>query len=347
MWIFDSFRAGRIQGRQSGLTIRVARLILIALLACLAPALLPAPLRAAGRLYQVREVKPRVFVWIPDDVIEDEGDPQYVRAGTAGFIIADQGVVVINTTNSPFHARELLYEIRQRTQAPVWYVINTGSSGDEMLGNEVFEDLQAVIRSTAQIQAAIRERGETLAALEQGDQGLQRRMRGIHITPPSQTFSGQMELPVAPLSIQLVAFDPGVRGLAVHIPQLRIAFLGDLFQNQYFPRLESRDIHSWIAALRKAEAWNADVYVPGHGEPAGRDRVQQFREFLEWLAGEVQSRVQQGKSLARVQLDLLPLKGYSWHAPEQAAGLLTDVYRQLAAEGRGAASGANSVPSKP
>lgn len=341
MWTSDSLRAGPAPGRLPRLTIRAARLILILLVSCLVPAMT----RAAGRLYQVREIKPRVFAWIPDDVIEEEGDPQYVRAGTAGFIIADQGVVVINSTNSPFHARELLYEIRQRTQEPVWYVINTGSSGDEMLGNEVFGDLQAVILSTPQIQAAIRERGEALAARERGDRVLQRSMRGIHITPPNRTFEGQMELPLAPLSIQLIALDSGVKGLAVHIPQLRVAFLGDLFQNQYFPRLGSRDIHGWIEALRKAEAWGADVYVPGHGEPAGRDQVQQFREFLEWLASQVQTRIQEGKSLERVQLDLLPFKGYSWHAPEQAAGLLADVYRQLAAGG--AASGRTSVPPKP
>jgi cyclase len=308
------------------MTNRAAELTLIALLCCLAPGVA----RAAGRLYQVREIKPRVFVWIPDDVIEAEGDPEYTRAGTAGFIIADQGVVVINTTNNPFHARELLYEIRQRTEEPVWYVINTGSSGDETLGNEVFGDLRAVILSTAQIQAAIRERGEALAARERGDRELQRRMRGIHITPPNRTFEGQMDLPVAPLSLQLIAFDPGVKAVAVYLPQLRIAFLGDLFQNEYFPRLESRDIHNWIEALRKAEAWDADVYVPGHGEPAGRNELQQFRQFLEWLTSEVQTRIREGKSLERVELEMLPFKGYSWHAPEQAPLLLADVYRQLA-----------------
>lgn len=344
MWMFDSFRAGRAQGQPPRLTIRAAAPILVALVCCLAPVVS----RAAGRLYQVREMKPRVFVWIPDDVIEAEGDPQYTRAGTAGFIIADQGVVVIDTTNSPFHAREVLYEIRQRTELPVWYVINTGSAGDEILGNEVFGDLRAIILSTPQIQAAIRDRAQALVARERGDRDFQRRLRGIHITPPNRTFEGQMELPVAPLSVKLIAFDPGVNGLAVYLPQLKIAFLGDLFQNEYFPRLESRDIHGWIEALRKAEAWDADVYVPGHGEPTGRDQLQQFRRFLEWLNNEVETRIKQGKSLERTQLDMLPFKGYSWHAPEQAAGLLADVYRQLAGEGgRGAVSGATSSPPKP
>ena len=36
---------------------------------------------AAGWLYKVQEVKPNVFVWVADDVLDLEGDPQFDRAG--------------------------------------------------------------------------------------------------------------------------------------------------------------------------------------------------------------------------------------------------------------------------
>ena len=85
-------------------------------------------------LYSVQEVKPNVFVWIPDDVIDQECDPLFTRAATAGFIVTSQGVVVIDTSNSPMHARDLLYEIRQRTDLPIRYVINTSSAPDHMSG---------------------------------------------------------------------------------------------------------------------------------------------------------------------------------------------------------------------
>src|SRR5438876_9340185 len=37
---------------------------------------------AAAGLYQVLEIKPEVFVWLPDDVLDQEGDPDFARAGT-------------------------------------------------------------------------------------------------------------------------------------------------------------------------------------------------------------------------------------------------------------------------
>ena len=95
---------------------------------------------AAGWLYKVQEVKPNVFVWVADDVLDLDGDPQFDRAGTAGFIVTPEGVIVVNTTNSPFHGRELLYEIRHHSELPVRYVIDTNSSGEQILGNEVFTD---------------------------------------------------------------------------------------------------------------------------------------------------------------------------------------------------------------
>jgi glyoxylase-like metal-dependent hydrolase (beta-lactamase superfamily II) len=299
----------------------------LGLVACLT---VPSVARAAGRLYQVREVKPHVFVWIPDDVLETEGDPQYPRAGTSGFIITPQGVIVVDTTNSPFHARELLYEIRQRTDQPIRYVVDTGGSGDEVLGNEVFSDLQATLVSTSAIQTEIRDRAQALAERAGEDHKFERRLRGIHITAPGQTFDNELQLSLGGQEIRLIALDSGLRAASVYLPAAKVAFLGDLFQNQYFPRLESRDLSRWIEALRQAEAWDAEVYVPGHGEPAGKKEVEQFRAFLEWLTSEVRTRVAEGKSLAEVKAELLPLKNYPWHAPEQAVELVEDAYQQLA-----------------
>src|SRR5579863_8028848 len=145
------------------------------------------PAFAAGTRYEVREVKPHVFVWIPEDIIEQDGDPDFTRAGTAGFIVTREGVVVVDTTNTPFHGRELLYEIRQRTEQSVAYVVDTSGTSDQALGNEVFRDTGATILAAHGADAAMRERQQQLNRLMTGDRQLQRRMRGIHVKLPDRT----------------------------------------------------------------------------------------------------------------------------------------------------------------
>ena len=286
---------------------------------------------AAGCRYAVVEVKPHVFVWVPEDIIEQDGDLRFSRAGNAGFILTPDGVVVVNTTNSPFHARELLYEIRRSTDEPVKYVINTSSEADQMLGNEVFVDQQAAILSTPETQAEIRSYQQNLIRDEKGDPKLQARMRGIHPTVPNQTFDRETAMRVGDQEIRLLALPgAGSKGdAAVLVPKAKVVFLGDLYENGYFPQIGSRDVRGWIDTLRQVEGWDVEIYVPGHGDPSRKRELLEFRQFLEWLIAEVRTRVQEGKTLEQVKGEMLPF-AYHWRAPELGPRAVEAVYRQLA-----------------
>ncbi len=299
--------------------------------------LLPTPnfLLAAGGRYEVREVRPHVFVWIPEDIVEIEGDPEFSRAGTAGFIVTPDGVVVIDTANTPFHGREIYYEIGHRTDAPVKYVVDTDSEGSHTLGNEVFVDEQAVIISTADVVAGVKEYQKQLVQRLENDWRLQARMRGIHVTPPSRTFEREMRLGVSGEEIRLVSLNAGDSNAAVYLPQSKVLFLGDLFENGFLPTLgmipPPRDIRRWIQTLRDVETWTVDIYIPGHGAPGGKQDVAQFRQFLEWLASQVEARIKAGKSLDQVKAELLPqVEGRPLRAPELAAPAIEAVYQQFA-----------------
>ncbi|MGO9271710.1 MAG: MBL fold metallo-hydrolase [Terriglobia bacterium] len=299
---------------------------------------LPTPnfLLAAGGRYEVREVRPHVFVWIPEDIVEIEGDPEFSRAGTAGFIVTPDGVVVIDTANTPFHGREIYYEIGHRTDVPVKYVVDTDSEGSHILGNEVFVDEQAVIISTADVVAGVKGYQQQLAQRLEGDWRLQARMRGIHVTPPSRTFEREMRLDVPGEEVRLVSLNAGDSDAAVFLPQSKVLFLGNLFESGFLPTLRlippRRDIRRWIQTLRDVETWSVDVYVPGHGAPGGKQDLAQFRQFLEWLANQVETRIKAGKSLDQVKAELLPqVEGRSLLAPELAAPAIEAVYLQLAA----------------
>jgi glyoxylase-like metal-dependent hydrolase (beta-lactamase superfamily II) len=244
-------------------------------------------LYAAAWRYQVIEVKPHIFVWAPEDIRDQEADPEYDRAGTASFIITDEGVIVVNTTNSPFHAREILYEIRARTDQPVKAVINTDAAPDHFLGNEVFADLQATLISTAEAQSQMREYRQQLARRLDGDQDLMDAMRSFHPTSATQTFKDDWTLRLGSRELKLspVAAGPAGAGSAVvYLPDAKVLFLGDLYENGMIPRFDSADLKGWIEFLKKVEGWDVDVYVPGHGPPGGKRDLAEFRRFLEFLA---------------------------------------------------------------
>lgn len=289
-------------------------------------------LAADDSYYDIQEVKPNVFVWVAKDILNQEGDPQFNRAGNAGFVITPEGVVVINTTNSPFNARTLLYEIRKRTDQPVRYVINTGASPDVMLGNESFEDFQPSILSTPRAAQEMRDYKNGFPARIEGNWKIAASMRGVHPLPPTGTFEKEDTIKVGGQEIRLLNLgdnaSPG--DAAVYLPGSKVLFLGNIFENEYIPRISSSNMEHWIDTLRKVESWSVDVYVPGHGQPAGRARVQQFRGFLEWLYGSVRSGMHGGKSLGQLQAELVPFPNLHWHATELEPEAVAGVFRMLA-----------------
>ena len=242
---------------------------------------------ALGGRYTLTEVKPHVFVWVPEEIHDYDGDPRFDVAGTAGFIIGQGGVIVIDTTNTPFHAREVRYEIRERTDLPIKYVIDTDSRGDHILGNEVFTDDRATIISTPVAAAAMHEYyldlGKRMAAEGEPGMRMRQRMRGIHFTLPTEEINKDMTIGVGGEEVRLLLSlaGPTAGNIVVYLPASKVLFLGDLFENGYKPQTEGADIQRWVAYLRKVETWDVDVYVPGHGAPGDKKSLAAFIQVLE------------------------------------------------------------------
>jgi glyoxylase-like metal-dependent hydrolase (beta-lactamase superfamily II) len=179
----------------------------------------------------------------------------------------------------------------------------------------------------------MREYQQDLARRLQEDWRMPLRMRGIHPTLPNQTFAGQLHLRVGGRELQLIDAKLGspTGNLMVYLPDAKVIFLGDLYQNAYFPSVDSRDIHRWVDTLEQVEKLDVDIYVPGHGQPSGKKELGEYRLFLTWLKNEVEARIREGKSLDQVKHDLDSLETYHWHAPELAPNAVEAVYKQLVA----------------
>ncbi|MCK5256472.1 MAG: MBL fold metallo-hydrolase, partial [Deltaproteobacteria bacterium] len=55
-----------------------------------------------------------------------------------GYIVTDEGVVVVDTQLIPFFANEMIKEIKAITNKPIKYAINTHWHTDHVGGNEAF-----------------------------------------------------------------------------------------------------------------------------------------------------------------------------------------------------------------
>lgn len=272
------------------------------------------------------EIAPNVFAVCPDDAAGKN------RAGipvatSGGFVIGNQGVLIIDTMINRRLAEQVLALIRARTTKPILYAVNTSYHGDHSYGNQFLPAETKVIQHE-NTQKYIQEHfPDDIAFMSQ--------YFGTH--------SGLQELTPTPAAILLKDgdrrdFDLG--GTVVTVKHLGFAqTAGDLFVSAAAgkvvftgnPVISGGPSFSWLLDGRSGDALAtlqrlrtelpADaIIVPGHGTPTGVAAIDAHIRYLTDLRREVTAALGDGLDLAatteRVSKRLEPSYGtykiYPW-----------------------------------
>lgn len=221
--------------------------------------------------------------------------PKSPAGANAGFVIGANGVLVIDTFEDPAAAKAMLAAIREKTDKPIRYVVDTHYHLDHTAGNNVFAAAGATV--LAQQNVRTWERTQNL------------KFFGPHPTAKQQQF-------VATLGLPSVTYNDGVtiwlgdrkiivRTLEGHtggdstavIPDAKVVFTGDLFWNHTLPNLIDANTREQIASNDTYLRDYPDAtFVPGHGEIGKAADVRAFRNYLVALRASVTAAQKSGKS---------------------------------------------------
>jgi len=211
-----------------------------------------------------------------------------LSGSNAGFIIGDDGVLVVDSFFEADTAKAMLAEIRKITPKPIRYVVNTHYHADHVGGDQVFKDAGAIIITHRNVRAWMRP--ENL------------RMFGNVPDPAlkAQITQQMTQLPLpdlvteSPITVWLGARRVDIRpaeghtggDLVVGVPDAKVLFCGDLLWHMP-PNTVDGNTSKWIATVRGFEQL-ADAasmtYVPGHGDLETVKDVVLFRGYLTDLA---------------------------------------------------------------
>ena len=227
----------------------------------------------------------------------------------AGFIIGDDGVLVVDTFQSAAAATQLLAAIQEKTKLPVRFVVNTHYHIDHVAGNGVFHDAGA--RIVAQRNVRGWERTENLKFFG-ANPAADRKAWVESLTLPDVVYDDAVDLYLGSRKVQ-VRYMLGHTGgdSVVSIPDANVVFMGDLFWNTTLPNTIDGDTAAWMQTDdREAADFPKASFVPGHGEVGNAQDVTAFRGYLQALRTAVasgRSKNLTGDALnAAVKADLAP-----------------------------------------
>lgn len=255
------------------------------------------PLHAAEPDFQLQKTGDRVWAAI----VNDAG----LAGGNAGFVIGDDGVLVIDTFQDPRPARVLLSEIRKLTPLPIRFVVNTHYHLDHVNGNDVFAAAGATIVAHRNVRAWMRT--ENIKMLDPPVTP-EKKARVASLTLPTVVHDSHLDLFLGGRRVH-VRYYPGHTGSdsVVSIPDAHVVFCGDMLWKDHIPNLIDASTGAWIESLDAMQKdYGPSTWVPGHGSIASGADVLVFRKYLTDLRANVQRAQAAGKSGDALVQALLP-----------------------------------------
>ena len=239
------------------------------------------------------------------------------------FVVTRDGVLVADAQINEADTKGLLAAIAKVTPLPVRYVVVGSDHNDHVGGNTAFPAGTTFI-SHPTSKKVIEERNRTAA---------------VKLPVPSEVVSDKRVLSIGGTEIQLLFLGRAHTGgdLSVFLPRENVLFMSEAYLNRLFPSLYGGYPSEWVAALKKAEAMNAAIYVPGHGfidsPRVLREELVSFRQSVEKVVSEGYRLRAANVPLARAaRSSVLGPFGYWTRAAQNLPEALGRVYAEAAGE---------------
>ena len=206
----------------------------------------------------------------------------------AGFVVTDDGVVVIDALGSPALAKELIAEIRRVTAQPIRYLIVTHYHADHIYGLQAFKAVGATIIA----HRAGREYISSDTARLRLEASRKELFPWINETTRVVAADRWLDAQRTTLRVGTYVFEIRHVGpahtsedLVVFVPKRGVLFAGDLVFQGRIPFVGQADSQQWIASLTQLIDFKAKFLITGHG-PVSTDPAADLvltRDYLLFL----------------------------------------------------------------
>jgi glyoxylase-like metal-dependent hydrolase (beta-lactamase superfamily II) len=219
-----------------------------------------------------------------------------------GVVYVTPAGVIVGDTIDTAAATWLKDEIARQFNQPVKYVFLSHDHNDHTSGAEVFANMGVPVISHAAARAKIAANRPPSAV-------------------PTVTFTDRLDINLGGKTVELhfVGKNHSDNSIVARFPAERALFAVDWIPVKGLAFREMGDSHfpDWNDGLKRVEAMDFDILMPGHGNVGTKADVAAFRGYLEDLQAAVRKAKSEGKTVDQAKAEITLEKYKDWAQYQQ------------------------------
>jgi cyclase len=249
------------------------------------------------------------------------------------IILSQDGVVLIDSGQSPKDSHMVMAAVKKLTSQPVRYIIHTEPHPDHAMGDFVFSPPALVIGHAGSTDSMKASESFSPARIEKqmlSSPEMREAFNGFRLITPHIEYRDKLSLKAGERALELYYLKNvhSEADTAIWLPQERVLFTAaSVGVKRFGNHRPSVSIPDTLSAIKMMKALNPEVVIPGHGGPGTTKILDDMESYYNKLMDGVRQMVQEGKSLDEIKKDLKIPGTEDWEGQARIPNNIEAAYR--------------------
>ena len=249
----------------------------------------PFSLDPTGARLDAKELSPGVYALLSSVPIVDN----------VGFVVGDRDVLVVDAHINPAMARQIQERVREVTDKPIRYLVNSNYHGDHTFGNCAFPAETVIIqhRRTADLIPYHEEERRFMLPCVGNDPKI---LEEVELRRADVVFDDYMRIDLGGKVVELHYFGPANTpgDTITYVPEAKVAWTGNMTGGNLVIALES-DAPTYMNSIaRFAQTLEVETLIPAHNPISGPELLGGYMQYLSDVTQAVRGANSAGWTLA-------------------------------------------------
>ena len=294
----------------------------LAAIVCASLLSLALPLQAQDLGPNVRKIKDGIYVYAAK-----------AQDSNVNFILTREGVVMIDTGQTPADSHAAMGVLKKLTPQPVRFIIHTEPHDDHTVGDFVFSPPAVVIAHAGATEsmrkASTAERNQKMAA-EYPE--MREILKGYRRVLPHIEYQNKMTLNLGERTFELIYLKNvhSEADTAIWLPKERVIWATAAVGVKRFPNIRLfLTIPDILASIKLMRALNPEVVIAGHGAPGTTKIFDEMERYYGLLLERVGRMAREGKTLEAIKAELKMPEFDDWTGKERFPNNIDAAWRAV------------------